>query len=512
MNISIAHSEQTSVGEIQHTFTFEQQEIKALTLLLSEATDLTPAFLELWDHVKHYESATFGVKELMPAIVNKLQKKSQFRDLESHLKNDYSILQGLPKYTWTKNWYARNQLFQIEKILKQNQINFVLLKGIAETFLDDEALTARTCRDIDILIKPQQLSLFTRVVMDLGWFCKDVTPETLLEPQSFAGNAFTFRNSIGIIDLDVHFSGASLNWSANEKFVTQIWLEANKINSELFVPSDQCRLLISAWNLFDVENIKSHQILKYFYDFMRHTQHMSLAEKLSFVRSAESHLKFGSEALRLMIINAQMTKTWSHYVFFSLLLQIIPLKWGKVKIRVSEILYYWLFHTKNIVISRAVKPLSWNQMLFRTIVESDTYQARRNSYLSILKTKKDNLVSYLLSRYWNTKSFLKTNIDRPISIIYTTLKLSILLVKMLVIASLSFLYSCVCTAARSLKKCSFSCRRKKEKKIALQHQGDIAVSPAHPKRAYFVSTNYLKHVQGAQGSTRGWWLSDKKIR
>lgn len=236
--MKITHEEQTSVGEIQYIYTFGEPEIKALRLLLSESADLSTQFCNLWSDVQQYDNASFSLKELMPTIINRLQKKSRVEDLEPILKNDYLMLQSLPKYTWTKNWYARNQFLQIARQLKLAEIDFVLIKGIAETFLDADALNARTCRDIDILIHPSQIKQFILVIADLGWKCKDVTPDTIAEPSAFAGNAFTFRQPNGIVDLDVHFSEASLSWSSHKKFVQKIWLEAQRTQTDFLIPSD----------------------------------------------------------------------------------------------------------------------------------------------------------------------------------------------------------------------------------------------------------------------------------
>ncbi len=491
LNISIKHSEQTSVGEIHHCLTFGQQEVKALKFLMSDSVDLRPEFLVLWGSIVRYESATFGLKELMPTIVNRLQKTAQFKELEPRLMSDFLILQGLPKYTWTKNWFARNQLIKIAEKLKKNQIEFVLLKGIAETFLDPDALTARTCRDIDILINPNQLGQFARVVMTLGWACNDLTPGALTNPALFAGNAFTFRHPAGIVDLDVHFSGASIGWSSYEKFVQQIWNETRTINSDLLIPSAKCRLLITVWNIFDVENIKSQQILKYFYDFMRQSKSMDLHDKLAFVRAAESNLNLGKQALRLLALHAQINKSWHQYFLFVLLLGLTPPQLVKPRIRVSEQIYFWLYHTKNIVISRRNSPLRWDQMLFNTIVESDTYRARRDSYLSILKTKRDHLKSFLLNRLWNTKIFFKTHANRPLFIIYKSTKTSTLFTSKIVLSGILFLYNRTISVTLGLKNYYLSMRRNNENKMSPQNDFGTTIRHVRAQRTYFVSSNYF---------------------
>ena len=494
LNITVAANEQTLVGEIRYDFSLELPELRAITLLISGAADLRPEFLLLWDSVTCYEKASFSLRELMPSIVNKLQKKGQFEYFKPRLNNDYLILQGLPKYTWTKNWYARNELVKIDKILKKNQVDFVLLKGIAETFLDTEALTARTCRDIDILIKPSQLSLFKSIVKTIGWECQDLTPINLANQDSFLGNAFTFRHPAGIVELDVHFSGATLNWNSNEKFVQLIWIEAQKINSDLLLPSNRCRLLISAWNIFDVENIKSQQVLKYFYDFMRHTKKMHLRDKLKFVRDAESNLQFGKQVLSLLVFNAQISKSWHHYVFFLLLLRVTHPRCLKFRIKVSENIYYWLYHTKNNVTRQTRGSIPWYIMIFRTIVESDTYRTRRDSYVSIIKTKRDHLKSFLLNQYWSTKIFLKTHADKPFWVMFQAAKTVTLFIINIVIASLLFIYFQTLSAVRYLKHFYLSMPQNNENKILLQNNSDSKISRIRTKRTYFITANYFSDV------------------
>lgn len=482
--MKVAHSEQTSVGEIRYVYSFRQQEIKALRLLLSEPDQLSTQFCALWSDISHYENASFGVKELMPTIVHKLQKNGQFSDLAICLKNDYLMLQSLPKYTWTKNWYARNQLIQIAKQLKLSEIDFVLLKGIAETFLDAEALNARTCRDIDILVSPLQIAQFTHVVASLGWECKDITPETVADPSSFAGNAFTFRHPTGIVELDVHFSGASLNWSSQEKFVQQIWLEAHTTDSNFLIPSDQCRLLLSAWNVFDIENIKSEQILKYFYDFMRGTKSMSMSSKLAFVKVAAQNLNFAKQVIWLLTLDAHIKRNWLQYVLFQLMFFVATPSKHNFKIRTNEKIYFWLYHTKNIVLTRFDERLTWHQMLFRTVVESDIYKARRNSYTSIMRTKRDNLRSALLSRYRRSQDFLSGKNK------LTSLSTSDIL-KNIVRTGIALPMRCARVIKRILSNFSFRTRRDAPDSALLPDASDRGKAESQVKRLYFVSHNYF---------------------
>ena len=347
---SLIHHESTSVGCIQSEYEFEPQEICALNFLLSDTKDATHNFLQLWDSIDYYENATFGVKEMMPTIVNKLQRMDKLTTLRTRLNQDYFMLLGLPKYTWTKNNYARNQLKIIKKALQENNIPFILLKGIAETFLNPDALNARTCRDIDILIKPDDISLFNKVANSIGWRCQDLDQSNNLNSfAQFALNAFTFRNADHIIDLDVHFGGAKLNWSANTVFVEHIWKQAAEIDStkSLLVPSKESRLLLSAWNLFDIENMKSHQMLKYLYDFMLYVSALSITEKLKFVLLAHKLLNFGNEVLHLLRIESQVRRRWGQYIFFTILMGTVWLKVVLFKIQVSEERYYKIYYAKT---------------------------------------------------------------------------------------------------------------------------------------------------------------------
>jgi hypothetical protein len=485
--MKIAHSEQTSVGEIRYVYTLGPQETKALRLLLSESGDLKSLFYSLWGDVLYYENGSFGIKELMPTIVNKLQKQSQFSDLESILKNDYLMLQSLPKYTWTKNWYARNQFLQIAKQLKHTEIDFVLLKGIAETFLNADALNARTCRDIDILINPSQIKHFTRVVGGLGWECKDIAPNTLAGLSSFAGKALNFRHPTGIVELDVHFAGAALNWTSHEEFVQKIWLEARRTQPDFLMPGDECRLLISAWNVFDVENIKSEQILKYFYDFMSGTKGMSVAKKLAFVKVANQNLNFAKQTMWLLALDAKVKKNWLQYILFRLLFSFALPRNLTFKIRITEQIYYWLYHTRNIVTSRFNKRLSWYQMLFRTVVESDTYKARRDSYASIIKTKRDNLKSSLLSSYWQTKDFLKNNTA------FTPLSVPKMLKHCLSMGVAPFII-CGHSIKACLKNFNFSSNKNAGDTALLPETKDPNAAEKCVKTIYFVSINYFESL------------------
>jgi hypothetical protein len=361
---SLINHESTSVGWIQSEYEFERQEICALKLLLSDTKDVTHNFLQLWDSIDHYENATFGVKEMMPTIVNKLQRMDRLTTLRTRLNQDYFMLLGLPKYTWTKNTYARNQLKIIKRVLHENNIPFILLKGIAETFLNPEALNARTCRDIDILIKPDDINLFNKVANSIGWRCPDLDQRNNLNSfAQFALNAFTFRNADHIIDLDVHFGGAQLNWSANTVFVDYIWKHAVMIDStnSLLIPNIESRLLLSAWNLFDIENMKSHQMLKYLYDFMFYVGTLSTSEKFKFVLVAHTLLNFGNEVLHLLRVESRVQRHWGQYIFFTVLISTVWLKLVLFKIQVSEERYYRIYYA-----NKNISPIKLKFLQYRT--------------------------------------------------------------------------------------------------------------------------------------------------
>jgi hypothetical protein len=369
---SLIHHESTPVGLIQSEYEFEPEEICALKFLLSDSKDVTHNFLRLWDSIDHYENATFGVKEMMPTIVNKLQRMDKLTALRTRLNQDYFMLLGLPKYTWTKNIYARNQLKIIKKTLHENNIPFILLKGIAETFLNPDALNTRTCRDIDILIKPDDINLFNKVANSIGWRCPDLDQSNNLNSfEQFALNAFTFRNSDHIIDLDVHFGGAQLNWSANTIFVDYIWKQAVMVDSTnaLLVPNMESRLLLSAWNLFDIENMKSHQMLKYLYDFMLYVGTLSTSEKLKFVLVAHTLLNFGNEVLHLLRIESQVQRRWGQYIFFTILMSTVWLKLAIFKIQVSEERYYRIYYAKT-----DISPITLTFLQYRAAIISKFYR------------------------------------------------------------------------------------------------------------------------------------------
>ena len=440
LDFKLTKIESTIVGKIRITFGLQSDEVQALRFLLDPSPNSFIEFKTLWRLIGEYEKASFGLKELMPSIVNKLQSDHYFQRLHSVLKGDFLVLSGLPKYTWTKNWYARNRLREISQALEPHQIQFMVIKGLAETLLNPQALNSRTCRDIDLLIHREQLLNFTELVAPLGWTCPELTNEILTNPNSYAGNSLTFRHPDNIIDLDLHFSNASFGWNSHPIFIKSIWNNAVQINpTEPYkIPNKQSRLFLSVWNLFDTDNLKSHQILKYLYDLMRELKGLSMREKFTLINAAQLQLAAGKEMNRLIILDAHLNRSWWQLFLYGLYYVIYWTRMQIPAIKISEKSYYWLYHTKINVLNKHLKPISGLQIFWKTFQCSRIYEviywklvsfrdqsrATYFSYQSIINTKKDHSISYLKKSLWELQSLahqrkIKKVVTYPTQIVFT---------------------------------------------------------------------------------------------
>lgn len=423
LNFQLSKTEPSCIGKIRITFTLQAVEVLALRFLLDPSSHSVMKFKTLWKCIGNYEKASFGLKELMPSIVNKLQMNNDFQQLHQLLKNDFLILSGLPKYTWTKNWYARSRLREIAQALQSSAIRFMVVKGMAETLLNPQALNSRTCRDIDLLIDRKNLYRFTISVASLGWTCKELSDEILTHPHLFTGNSFTFRRTDGIIDLDVHLSDGSFGWNSHPKFIRYLWSNAEEIHCEenYYIPNKESRILLSTWNLFDTDNLKSHQILKYLYDFMRELKDASFSEKIILIRQVQMQLGMGKEMTKLVLLEAHLNHHWWQLVFFSVFYFFYSSSIQIPDIKISEQHYYWLYHTKKNILSNSTQDPNGGQMIWQAFKKSRTYEIiywelvhYRNqsracyfSNRSILQTKKDHCISYFKKSFWDFQSSVR---------------------------------------------------------------------------------------------------------
>lgn len=423
LNFQLSKTEPSCIGKLRITFRLQPVEVQALRFLLDPSPHSVMKFKTLWKCIGNYEKASFGLKELMPSIVNQLQINNDFQQLHQLLQNDFAILSGLPKYTWTKNWYARNRLREIAQALQSDSIRFMVVKGMAETLLSAKALNSRTCRDIDLLINREDLDRFTKLVTPLGWTCPELSDEILMQPQLFSGNSFTFRHPDAIIDLDLHLSDGSFGWNSHPILVRSLWSNATKIDcgENYYIPNKESRILLGVWNLFDTDNLKSHQILKYLYDFMRELKDVPFSDKLFLIRQSKIQLGMGKEMTKLLLLEAHLKYHWWQLVFFSLFYFFYSSSIQISDIKISEKHYYWLYHTKKNILCNSKKRLNSGQMIWQAFKMSRTYEiiywklvhyrdqsrARYFSYKSILQTKKDHCISYFKKTFWDLQSAVR---------------------------------------------------------------------------------------------------------
>ena len=508
LNFQLSKTEPSCIGKLRITFRLQAVEIQALRFLLDLSPHSVMKFKTLWKCIENYEKASFGLKELMPSIVNQLQMNNDFQQLHQLLQNDFAILSGLPKYTWTKNWYARNRLREIAQALQSDSIRFIVVKGMAETLLSAQALNSRTCRDIDLLINREDLDRFTKLVTPLGWACPELSDEILSQPKLFLGNSFTFRHPDGIIDLDLHLSDAHFGWNARPLLIQYLWSHAVKIDQgEIYsIPNQQSRILLGVWNLFDSDNLKSHQILKYLYDLMRELKDLSFAQKLTLIKQAQAQLKMGKELTKLILLDARLCRHWWQVVFYGLWCVLWQISTPTFAITLSEKHYYWLYHTKLQILSSSPQSLSGSQIVWRTFKQSKTFEgiywklisyrdqsrAHYFSYRSIFQTQKDHCISYFKKSLWDLKSSIY---QREIK---KTLTHVALFISTMVLTIGRFLLKLVMFCWQHLQKIAIQMGHKAHGAYQLlqQFKGKLNTSQsvaqqARPTLSYYLSLNFL---------------------
>lgn len=507
-HFQLSKTESTSIGKICINFILQSVEVQALRFLLDTSSNSIKKFKTLWQSIGHYEKASFGLKELMPSIVNQLQMNNDFQQLHQLLQNDFAALSGLPKYTWTKNWYARNRLREIAQALQSDSIRFMVIKGMAETLLSSQALNSRTCRDIDLLITREDLDRFTKLVTPLGWTCPELSDEILSQPKLFLGNSFTFRHPDGIIDLDLHLLDAHFGWNAHPLLIQYLWSHAVKIDQGeiYYIPNQQSRILLSVWNLFDSDNLKSHQILKYLYDLMRELKDLSFAQKLSLIKQAQAQLKMGKELTKLILIDACLCRHWWQVVFYGLWYVLWQAFTQTFAITLSEKHYYWLYHTKLQILSSSPQSLSGLQIVWRTFKQSRTFEciywklisyrdqsrAHYLSYRSIFQTQKDHCISYFKKSIWDLKSSIhQREIKKALTHVALFLSTMLVTIGRILLKLAAFCWQHVQNIAMQLGHSAHGAYQ-----LLQQFKGKLKTSQSvtqqvRPTLSYYLSLNFL---------------------
>jgi hypothetical protein len=306
---TISLSQHIIVGNL--SLSLSEEEVAILQLISCKNENALAFWNKLWSNVNDYEEFSFSCKELMPSAVKKIQDSVAQAVWQQHTVGNADFLVGLPRYTWTKNQYIINQYKIIAAALGKENIELIAIKGVCEILADSNLSLMRTSRDIDILIHYKDWEKSKKIFNDLGWTMDDAPNHFhgLRSPQK--AHAETFYSKERVMDLDVHFSAISGLESDSERFTKDLWLK--KVSTSrypnLFIPSQEDRLIITAANAYKIQNWDKGHVCKYLYDAIFITNTMDSAQINLALLRGEKYLKLGNKMANLMKVIQDLSRS-----------------------------------------------------------------------------------------------------------------------------------------------------------------------------------------------------------
>jgi hypothetical protein len=171
---------------------------------------------------------------LLPLAVHNLKKEG--------IKDPFlKRFGGLKKKTWYKNQILFKTLKDILLLFHKNRIRTIVLKGAALIPLYFKDLSIRPQNDVDILIRPESVSLASRMLENSGWKIKGRPKKGLKEETLDVRSAVTFeKGTISSIDLHWHAVKECIYPEADYDF----WkyarpMKINGIDTAVMSPTDQ---------------------------------------------------------------------------------------------------------------------------------------------------------------------------------------------------------------------------------------------------------------------------------
>jgi hypothetical protein len=297
---TISLSQHIIVGNL--SLSLSEEEVAILQLISCKNENALAFWNKLWSNVNDYEEFSFSCKELMPSAVKKIQDSVAQTAWQQNTVGNADFLVGLPRYTWTKNQYIINQYKIIAAALGKENIELIAIKGVCEILADSKLSMMRTSRDIDILIHHKDWQKCKKIFADLGWTMDDAPNHFYGLRSPLKAHAETFYSQEGIMDLDVHFSAISGLESESERFTKNLWLK--KVSTSrypnLFIPSQEDRLIITAANAYKIQNWDKGHVCKYIYDAISISDTMDNAQIEQALLRGEQYLNLRNKITNLM--------------------------------------------------------------------------------------------------------------------------------------------------------------------------------------------------------------------
>lgn len=236
---------------------FSPQEIALFSFLFSENDSSQEKWNTFWEVEPDYENLPFNAKELMPAAMRKAQQEGLV--LLEEAFNSWNLLNGLPKYVWTKNLIALNELKKISSKAGQKEIDFIITDGLSDILASPSIESFRAIRNLDILIKPEDSAGFDVVLTDYGWRQRNKPGEVNFQYfRAFLHPSHTFEIRVYTMVLSEIPDGTSY-------FTRSVWKHKTRVDG-IEIPSLSHRLVLSAAHLYDMDNWRTGSYGKYLAD------------------------------------------------------------------------------------------------------------------------------------------------------------------------------------------------------------------------------------------------------
>ena len=211
---TLAQPEAPSVSPSAPRATCWPTELETLLLQAGLCTQsrAVAAWLEFCSKIEDIEALDVGCYRLFPLVAGNLQ------DARPEIPHRQRLT-GTLRYAWTKNQRLFGQVLPLLRSLHGADVSTLLLKGAALTEFYRAQGGVRPMADVDILIRPENLSRAVALLRTEGFTAdQPVTPKQLEDLQRFR-HELTLRNATGeFIDLHWHLLADTRHLDAEDFF------------------------------------------------------------------------------------------------------------------------------------------------------------------------------------------------------------------------------------------------------------------------------------------------------
>ncbi len=190
-----------------------------------------------WTNLIDVNKIDQGSYRLLPLAVHNLEKEG--------IKDPFlTRFRGLKKKTWYKNQILFKTLKDVLLLFHKNGISTMVLKGAALIPLYFKDLSIRPQNDVDILIRPESVSLASRILKNSGWKIKGKPKKGIKKETLDVRSAISFeKGTISSVDLHWHAVKDCVYPEADHDF----WKHARSMkrdgfDSSVMSPTDQLYL------------------------------------------------------------------------------------------------------------------------------------------------------------------------------------------------------------------------------------------------------------------------------